>query len=85
MDLSENYIKYFLIEMAYHSVSIEGYRLSREDAVDVLLNNQRPPSMDDEAYILIDNHRFAVELFYEKRPILPYYHFHFFLNCIIDV
>ncbi|HLR54820.1 MAG TPA: Fic family protein [Pseudogracilibacillus sp.] len=70
MDLSENYIKYFLIEMAYHSVSIEGYRLSREDAVDVLLNNQRPPSMDDEAYILIDNHRFAVEFILRKATNL---------------
>lgn len=70
MNLPEDYIKYFLIEIAYHSVSIEDYRVTRENVVDVLFNNQRPPAMEDEAYILIDNHRFAVEFILRKATNL---------------
>lgn len=66
MEIPEEYIKYFLIEMAYHSVLIEGYSITRKEAVDVLLENKRPLAMGDEAYTLIENHRFAVEFILRK-------------------
>lgn len=66
MDLPEEYIKYFLIEMAYHSVLIEGYSITRNNTVEVLLEKKRPATLGDEAYILIENHRFAVEFILRK-------------------
>jgi len=66
MNLPEKYIQDLLVRFTYHSVSMAGYETTPKAVISILLDQHHPENTDNETFLIIDNHRYAMELIIRK-------------------